>query len=397
MKSDKKMKRSHLIAVLFLLFIIFFTFANLPLLAKSGRNIIQNRGRNITSEISTLTSSFDENFHLKYAFLDLNGMVHKFLGKSSMNNVTRLNNGYLASLIGSGGTMERQSQMMTDLYKVLEKRNTPMLYVQAPGKISRLDKQLPAGLYDHSNDNTDNFIRGMREGGIPVLDIREEIEKEGLDHYSMFFKTDHHWTPHGGFFAYTKIMEKLADFSYTEEPNKLDLKSYEVEEYKEHFLGSTGRRTGALYAGVDDITLIYPSFETKMSISVPSRDIYRSGSFKDVIFDYTHIEEKDFYNKSPYSTYIGGDYPLVIHENDKAANDQTILLIRDSFSLPVQSFLSLSISNLHVIDLRYYTDQTLLQYIDELNPDMVMFLYNVNIFGDDSMFQFGMEDRNNLP
>lgn len=48
-------------------------------------------------------------------------------------------------------------------------------------------------------------------------------------------------------------------------------------------------------------------------------------------------------------------------------------------------------SRLHVIVLRDYTDETLLEYVDHLYPDLVMFLYNVNIFGDDSMFQFGME------
>ncbi len=243
-----------------------------------------------------------------------------------------------------------------------------------------------------SNENTDNFIGGMREGGIPVLDIREEIKKADLDHYSMFFRTDHHWTPEGGFFAYTRIMEKLADFGYTADPSKLDLDNYEEEHYRGYFLGSAGRRTGSVYAGVDDISLIYPKFSTKLSVSVPAKEISRQGGFKEAIFDYSHLESDDYYTTSPYSTYIGGDYPLVIHENEEAENDKTVLLVRDSFSLPVQSFLSLSIRNIHVIDLRYYTEQTLLEYADQLKPDLVMFLYNVNIFGDDTMFQFGMEE-----
>ena len=48
----------------------------------------------------------------------------------------------------------------------------------------------------------------------------------------------------------------------------LDIKNYEVNTYRNWFLGSIGKRVGIYYAGIDDIDLIYPKFDTLLSFGM---------------------------------------------------------------------------------------------------------------------------------
>ena len=91
--------------------------------------------------------------------------------------------------------------------------------------------------------------------------------------------------------------------------------------------------------------------------------------------------EKDYYHKSPYSTYSGGDFRLQIMRNNLDTDGKKILLIRDSFACVVAPFLSLQTSELHICDMRdyqwYVGDKlNMEEYIREINPDYVLVLYN---------------------
>ena len=79
--------------------------------------------------------------------------------------------------------------------------------------------------------------------------------------------------------------------------------------------------------------------------------------------------------------YFGGDYPEVIIKNN-TLNNGKILLIKDSFSLPFAAYLSTVVGEIHMIDLRYYKQQTVLDYIDDYQPDMVIILYNPSVLSD---------------
>ena len=57
-----------------------------------------------------------------------------------------------------------------------------------------------------------------------------------------------------------KTSEENYGFSVPDEI--LDLNNYTTEEKKNIFLGSIGRRVGAIYAGTDDILIIEPKFDT---------------------------------------------------------------------------------------------------------------------------------------
>jgi len=225
--------------------------------------------------------------------------------------------------------------------------------------------------------------------GVETIDLREEILAEKLEYSSLFFRTDHHWTSETAFWAYTKIIAYMNNnYQFGIDERYLDIENYTIKTYEDWFLGSQGKRTGIYYAGVDDISLIYPKFHTQMSLSIPNENNYRTGSFYETIFFMDHINEKNYFELSPYSVYTDGDNSLVIIKNEEAPCDKKVLIVKDSFALPLLSFVSLCFQDVDVIDLRIYKQKALIEYIDESNPDIVIFMYNPTAYLKIQMFSF---------
>ncbi|MFT8350694.1 DHHW family protein [Clostridium saccharoperbutylacetonicum] len=317
----------------------------------------------------------------KTKFIELNGLFNRVLGKRLVNdvdkdyNVGKLDNGYLV-FTNPKIDITKYAQQTKDFKDYLAKQNIPLLYIQAPYKISKYDPELPTGFENYTNENDDNMLAALSKANVNTLDFREEIAKDNLNHYDMFFKTDHHWTPKAGFWAATKVAHLLRDnynFKINEEDYNLD--NYNINTLNHWFLGSQGKRVGVTYTGDDDIDLITPKFETDFNFSVPTSNINRSGEFKDTMFLYDLINKKDYYNLSPYESYIGGNYDLNLITNNKSPNNKRILLVRDSFACAMTPFLAMSCKNLDTIDLRYYT-ASIKSYIEQNRPDVVILMYS---------------------
>ena len=68
-----------------------------------------------------------------------------------------------------------------------------------------------------------------------------------------------------------------------------------------------------------------------------------------------------------------------------------MLLIKDSYANPVATFMALGVSELEVIDLRYFEGEmnmSLTDYINQSNPDLVIMLYNANALKDNAFFNY---------
>ncbi len=333
-------------------------------------------------KINTVKNTIETMFNdvgYKESFINFNGFFQRVLDKKVIidvekeNTVVKLNNGYLTFVSGKGD-YESAARNTIELNSYLKQRNIDFLFVMAPGKINKYDPQLPVGIEDYSNSDMDNFLEVLTFEEIDYIDIRKEIFDSGLNQYDYFFKTDHHWTPEAAFFAYQKVSERLEKYGLTVDETHLDPDNYNKKVYENWFLGSQGKRTGIYYGGVDDISLIYPKFKT--SFTVTTGEEKKSGDFENTMFQNKHIDTKDYFAHNPYAVYTGGDFPLQIMKNHKCENGKKILLIRNSFACTLAPFIALDCEELHILDLRHYEDGTVKEYVEKVNPDIVMILYN---------------------
>ena len=342
-------------------------------------------------------AAYQEGLPAKTAFVTLNGGFRRLLGQRVVNGRYRLDNGQLTYIIPELD-MSGIAANTAAFARALEEEGVPFLYVNTLFKQEEDDKQLPVGVEDYSNENADRFLAALRENGVPALDLRERERAEGLDHYSLFYPSDHHWTAETGFWAFREICAALEarDASFAADERILDAENYEFRTLRDCYLGSHGRRVGPLYAGFDDLTVITPRFETSLSFLETDTGQGRSGSFTEALLFPEKLEARDPFAVSRYDVYLGGEYAELRLENASRAaglpvrsTAKRILLLKDSYSLVVAPFLALAYDSVHCLDLRLWGGD-LMALIRDWRPDLVLVLYNPGALEDNNwqMFDF---------
>ncbi|MDO4572030.1 MAG: hypothetical protein Q4C13_01575 [Clostridia bacterium] len=335
-----------------------------------------------------LIADYDERFPGRVHFVNLNGALRRLLGQRLMNERVRLDNGYLLAPVPEADTAA-PAESLSELHAYCRERDIAFLFMLAPSKAAPDGEALPAGVQDYAAANAERFLSLLRARGIPYMDVAAEMEAAGLPHYEQFFRTDHHWTPRAAFWSFARLADRLEESEGWEtDALYTDAENYTSIWYEDWFLGSDGRRTGRYFAGTDDFELILPRFETRLSFSVPEDGIERSGSYAEAYIYWPDIEERNYFNLSPYSAYTGGDFPLALQRNLAGDTGRRLLLVRDSFACAIQPYLTFSFDEVDVVDLRYAEDFSLYAYVEETQPDMLLFLYGAETLANPPAFAF---------
>lgn len=284
------------------------------------------------------------------------------------------------------------AQNTIDFSEMLSEKNIKFAYVQAPNKDLKGYTDKIVSDYNFSNKNADEFLSILDENGVDTLDLRELIIKENLDREKLFYKTDHHWTTTTAFWAYNKLVEYLNQtYNLNIDPNNYyrDINNYNLTEIKECYLGSLGRRVGKSVSGLDDYTFIEPNFKTDYKIyngvTSKTNPIFKGNFHKAIVKD--NILTSNDVTSNKHATYFEWDYGDLIIKNTLIDNDVKILLIKDSYSLPLAAFLSTCVSELDMVDLRDTPKVDLQKKIADGDFDVVLVLYNTEVFNE-TMFGF---------
>ena len=372
-----------LTALCFLLFLLAFFLPSVKPFLRETYYALRNGG-----DPGMVEENYNEYLPFKEQLVTLNGGVQKLLGKREVNNRYLLDNGHMTYVIPELD-MENIASVTQSFSEEVQRRGIPFLYVNLLFKIDEQNKQLPAGVEDYSNENADRFVASLRERGVDCLDLRELEKAQGLDHYSLFFPTDHHWTPETGLWASGEIAAALRerDPSFAYDPALFELENYNCETCKKVFLGSHGRRVGVWYAGLDDLDILTPRFETRLRFSVPSRNLVREGSFEETMLFPERLTDRDLIRSNRYVVYCGDAYDHLRIENLLGGNGKRLLVLEDSFSHVVIPFFSLAYGQVDYLDLRAWFEDPL-TYIDEVQPDAVLILYNPGALEDNNTIMF---------
>lgn len=328
-------------------------------------------------------------------FIELNGGMQNIIGKKMIldvkheNNVYKMNNGYLTVIEDTQNDMITElAQNVIGLSNYVENSKMEFLYINAPSKNSKYDNLLPLGVYDYINRDADKFLELLSKNNVRNIDLRYFMNKALINVEDQFFSTDQHWKPEAGLWAAKTVFDEyLADYYRHSDFDVFSIDNYNIDRYNDIFLGSYGRRTGSLYGGVDDISIVTPKFNTNFRVKVPSQGIETTGDFEATIIDYAKLE-KNYYNTSQYEVYMGGITDLRIIENDDG-NGKKCLLINDSFGGVFAPFIAIEFSELHIIDKRAVSDFSIYDYIDYYEPDIVLVLfYQGHLSYDFELFNF---------
>lgn len=186
---------------------------------------------------------------------------------------------------------------------------------------------------------------------------------KGMDAQSLYYKTDHHWTSLGAYTAYRTYMEALG-------------KDYRVQadfetETVEGFRGSTYSRSALWLTEAEPLELWHGS-QGLLVTNGETEGVHEG------VFYRERLEEAD-----KYTVYLDGNHSIVRIQNPAAAGQGKLLVIRDSYSNCLGTFLAESYAEVVLVDLRYYKDP-----ISELcaaeHFDNVLVCYSIGNFMTDT-------------
>ncbi len=332
-----------------------------------------------------------QKFPLKEQFIELNGGVSCFVGRRFVNNVYRTPRGMLLSPLVRDAISfsSRMADHVDEFRHWLEKRGVAYIYVQVPAKIDMRGLMLPSELRHDGNLIADRFLAELAKRGVRVLDIREMLTATEKDVMRYFYMTDHHWNNDAVFKAFVEVAPELVALAGADPAaakRVASRRAWERKVWENCFMGTLSRRTGRFFGGLDDLAVYTPKFKTKMTIEIPSRKLKRVGSFRETVMwdsDKILAMRGDEFRSDAYShLYVGGLFGVVRFENRKAPIKKRLVVVGDSFSRPLQGFLTTVFSEILALDQRRFKPgETVAGFVEEFKPAVVLQLDNPGALG----------------
>ena len=357
----------------------------------------------LAARIASLQEKLNEYVPLKQEMGEINATFQYALGKNMLvqgdNQVLRLDNGQLYYMTEVPSLAEEANTVL-ELNEALKDR-VPMLfaYVQPGFYNDGIPIGDGYGTIDTAEELAEEVLGIVRSGGIETLDSREYLSGLGYTQDDLFFKTDKHWTALAALLATQVYAEKINEMTGTNlDLDRLQLDQFETEFYDDFMMGTYGEPLGLHNCPAEDVTLYIPTFET----DITRHSVSQGGNLQDESGPFTtsvvrrhelEIDEELGLNKLAYRAYGVTEQLDVLTNNREDCEDITILMLRDSFSTPICSFLSLVAKEVVSSDLRY-GHQNALELVETYDPDIVIVSYSrmmLETYG----FNFGLNGVNN--
>lgn len=395
MKAKKAWSCAQVMTLCVLLFLLAFLVLNLRLIRGPLARLVK-RESDFPQFITEVQTAYTSQPAWKEQFVNLNGLFSRLTGRRVCNDAILLNNGMLCSPSPEEQYVYWVADNVVHFAGALAEEGVPFLYVQAPCKADLEGQLLPEGVDFYANADADNLLNYLTVNGVFTMDLRPGFSATAEQVERNFFRTDHHWTFEAALRALPVILGRMDELlpDRTLDTANAAFDQWEAHTLEDWFLGSLGKRTGVCYGGVDDMTYYTPKFETHISQAVLNHQMFSAGDFVQADMRMEYAQRRDYFNDSPYCIYVGGDYPLVQYRNAGAPNKLRLLLIKDSFSLPLQCYLSTLFTEVDVIDPRYTTAGmgSVAQYAALNQPDFVVMMLNpVGGLGSEEYAAFGTQ------
>lgn len=182
----------------------------------------------------------------------------------------------------------------------------------------------------------------------------------------IYFRTDHHWTAKGAYYAYFNYM-------CTKGGVPAQLSSF-VEKQFPGYLGSfySASQKSPKLAETPDTVYAYEPKHNQMTL------YYEDGTVKQttIIADGNQIG-----TTSKYMSFIHGDKPLGIMTNPEITDGSACVVVKESFGNAFVPFLTQNYGTVYVIDYRYFSKidgRNLTKFVEDVNAQDVIFINNIS-------------------
>ncbi len=207
-------------------------------------------------------------------------------------------------------------------------------------------------------------IAGKMSGNVKFVPLYNEMMNHRKEY--IYFRTDHHWTAKGAYYAYNAFCKarhimpiNLGDFK------KVSFGSFTGSFYKDTHQNPALKK--------DTLYAYYPAGcqDDSISLKYTNKDgVQVTGSL---------IEDASSYGESlKYSAFIDGDNPYTIIENNLLKDNSSCIVVKESFGNALIPFLVNHYQKIYVIDYRYW-DGDIIKLAEEKQAGDIIIVNNISM------------------
>lgn len=193
-----------------------------------------------------------------------------------------------------------------------------------------------------------NSLRDMkaiaeRLSGVQNIDIYDALKNHAGE--EIYFRTDHHWTGLGAYYAAQKFASEL------QLPFQ-DLSAYE-KSVRPGYVGTMYKYSNykqVLADNPEDFVTYKPKVDYTATFYNQSFQNGRERSREDGMFFYYSDDKRS----SWYSTYLNGDAYAWQIKSGACINGRKLLIVKDSYGNPLANYLLYSFEEIYVVDARVF-------------------------------------------
>lgn len=292
------------------------------------------------------------------------------LGKTDINGVYFAEDDYLITRTDASSiNAEQEEKNIARLDAFIKKYSellgdTNVYAMLVPTAADILADKLPPFTSEYDQEALLNRVAAML--GDNFIDTREELMQH-KDEY-LYYKTDHHWTALGAYYAYRAWAQA----------QKIPVR--EQEDYKI----STGSEE------------FYGTLYSKVNIQMPADTVllYEDGRSYRVEYDMDGKPQKSMFSmkrlseKDKYMVYLDGNHALTqIQQQGQKKTEKKLLVIKDSYAHTFVPFLAQDYDEVIMVDFRY-NKMPVSMIIENYGITDILVLYNAtNFVHDDNLYQ----------
>ncbi len=372
--KNKSNKKYHIIIVLtFLVLLFVLTIADIitqdKFKSENENRILQQNPEFTINRLfnGQYTKEYEnyisDQFILRDNWISLKVKTDQIMLKKDINGVYIGKDNYLLEKHNKNDIETEQLQLninrLTQMCDKYKDKNIRIMMV--PSAAAILSEKLPdfAPFYD-DNKITEMIKSQLNDKNI-ILDTAS-ILQEHKDEY-IYYKTDHHWTSLGAYYAYTQWAQSIGI-------TPLNQSEFDIKILSDEFYGTIHSKLN-INTHADTIKAYYPKNKIDYTIKYNLEN-----KQYDTVYNMDALKTKD-----KYSVFLNGNNAIA-QISTNIDNNRNLLIIRDSFANCFVPFALNHFENISVIDLRYY-NAGIEQYINDNNITDILILYNTIKFAQD--------------
>lgn len=375
MKKDRQRKvQEKLVGIIFILTLFLFLIINV-IVPDREKSVQENRMLVTKPKFrlsSLISGDYDEKFE---AYMD-----DQFVGRDMWRKLkvtvdriggSRLENGVY---IGTNGQLLEQIEVADENHlaaniKAIKsfsesQSKIPVRMMLVPDAANILNHSLPALAKPEDQTQMFSMVRKDLGDSVEWIDVSTELNKHKTE--KIYYKTDHHWTTLGAFYAFQAAAPSLG----IEGDLSGKYVSYAVSD---SFNGMLASKSGVNLGEKEQIDIYVPTEEDTDLIV----DYVDEGKRSTSLYDSSKLKEKD-----QYTVFLGGNSSL-LDIRTVSTSTKRLLLVKDSFANSFIPFLTPYYREIVVVDPRYYSG-TINDLMDSYRISEVLFLYSGNTFFKDN-------------